>query len=79
MAGTPVVSFAVGGLADIVLEGKTGIKVLPFDTSQFAAAIDFSIKNDSKKHLLARKFALEKFSKQYIALDYVSFSKGLLQ
>jgi glycosyltransferase involved in cell wall biosynthesis len=79
MVGTPVVSFSVGGLADIVLDGITGMKVPPFDTSELAKAIDFSIKNDSKKHLSAREFALSKFSRKKIVLDYVSFSKRLLE
>jgi glycosyltransferase involved in cell wall biosynthesis len=79
MAGTPVVSFSVGGLADIVLDGKTGLKVAPFDISELAKAIDFSIKNDLKKYLPTRKFALEKFSRNKIVWDYISFSKRLLQ
>jgi len=79
MVGTPVVSFSVGGLADIVLDGKTGMKVPPFDTSELAKAIDFCIKNDLKKQLPARRFALDKFSRKKIVLDYISFSERLLR
>jgi glycosyltransferase involved in cell wall biosynthesis len=73
MSGTPVVSFQVGGLVDIVIDGKTGVITKNFDTVKLASNIDKCIKNEIKKSLQTRNFALANFSSAVVAAKYISF------
>jgi glycosyltransferase involved in cell wall biosynthesis len=56
MAGTPVASFEVGGLKDIVLSGFNGFRVENFNTTKLAHELDQFLCNDS-------------FNRSYIAAD----------
>lgn len=73
--GCPVVAFEIGGLTDIVEHGKTGFLVPPFDTEAMSQAIStilFGPKNHSDLRHSARKRALELWSPQTVAAQYLS-------
>jgi glycosyltransferase involved in cell wall biosynthesis len=69
--GTPVVSFSIGGLPDIVLENITGKLVTPFDTQELAQAIDKVLVHGKSFYTdKCRQFAIENFSFEKVSLKY---------
>jgi glycogen(starch) synthase len=58
-AGTPVVAAAVGGLADIVTDGRTGLLVPPDDASALAAAATRVLGETALRRRLTRTAAAE--------------------
>lgn len=77
MSGTPVVSFQVGGLIDVVIDNVSGLKVANFDTNQLASTIDYSINSQLKKRISPNHFAAKIFSNPVIGEAYLSFSAKL--
>jgi glycosyltransferase involved in cell wall biosynthesis len=51
-AGLPVVATRVGGLPDLVLEGKTGLLVPPRDPGALAAAVRALLGSPAERRLL---------------------------
>tara|TARA_A100001011_G_C14279977_1_gene831127 strand:- start:885 stop:2120 length:1236 start_codon:yes stop_codon:yes gene_type:complete len=79
--GTPVVSFNVGGLTDIIIHQKTGYLAKKFDTNDLANGIRWVLdkQEDSKKlNYNSRERAIEKFSETKISDDYLNIYKKLL-
>jgi len=69
--GTPVVAFGVGGLTDIIKENVTGKIVKPFDTKEFAHAIDKVLMQGKSFYSdKCRLFAIKTFSFESVALQY---------
>ncbi len=54
-AGLPVVSFAVGGLPEQVVPGKTGLLVPPGDHSGLSQAVAWLLHNDSLRRGMSRE------------------------
>lgn len=77
MAGTPVVSFHVGGLIDIVINEVSGFKVDNFDTMKLALTIDHCINSLVKKKMQPQHFAEKLFSNTIVGEAYLAFSKRL--
>ena len=79
--GTPVVSFDIGGLPDIIEHQKTGYLAKAFDTRDLANGITWVIEQNGSNKLgnNARERAVEKFSEKKISEDYVSIYKKLLE
>jgi glycosyltransferase involved in cell wall biosynthesis len=77
--GTPVVSFDIGGLPDIVEHQKTGYLAKAFDTRDLANGITWVLEqNDSNKlGNNARERAVEKFSEKKTSEDYMNIYKKL--
>jgi glycosyltransferase involved in cell wall biosynthesis len=77
--GTPVVSFDIGGLPDIIQHQKTGYLAKAFDTRDLANGITWVLEQNGSNKLgnNAREQALEKFSEKKIAEDFVSIYKKL--
>ncbi|MBW5892074.1 glycosyltransferase [Pectobacterium polaris] len=73
---TPVVCFETSGLKDIVINGRTGFTVEPFDTYAFANAIKdmFFLSTEERKSMarLGRNFVVENFSYSIISENYFS-------
>jgi glycosyltransferase involved in cell wall biosynthesis len=68
-AGLPVVASRVGGVPDLVLEGKTGFMIPPDDVERYAEKILLLLKNDQLRQELgsnARRFAEKHLNKQTI-------------
>ncbi len=78
--GTPVVSFNIGGLADIIEHQKTGYLAKAFDTRDLANGINWVLDKQKTKQLSinARKIAVEKFSEKKISENYLNIYKKLL-
>jgi|688.fasta_scaffold06992_20 glycosyltransferase involved in cell wall biosynthesis len=77
--GTPVVSFNIGGLPDIIDHQKTGYIAQAFDTRDLAYGITWILEQSDSKKLgnNARERAVEKFSEKKISDEYVSIYKKL--
>jgi glycosyltransferase involved in cell wall biosynthesis len=65
-AGRPVVSTAVGGCVDAVVNGETGLLVPPADPAAFAAALNRLIANPGLRHEFGQA-ALRRTSESYSA------------
>jgi glycosyltransferase involved in cell wall biosynthesis len=81
LCGTPVVGFCVGGITDMIENGKNGYIVESIDSSSFAAGILFALKNIShfnRKQI--RESAVLKYDFNVQANSYISlYCKNLLQ
>lgn len=74
--GVPVISSAVGGLAEIVNE-QNGILVEPKNTSALVAAIKMFLDTGNRFDRLAiRQAALKKYSPEVIAQEFLDFYKA---
>jgi glycosyltransferase involved in cell wall biosynthesis len=78
--GTPVVSFNVGGLSDIIEHKKTGYLAKKFDINDFANGINWVLDNQKVKQLYnnSRKRVIENFSANKISDSYINIYKKLL-
>ena len=79
--GTPVVSFDIGGLPDIIDHKKTDYLAKVFDTRDLANGITWVLEQrvSNKLGTNAREKAVEKFSEKKISEDYVSIYKKLFK
>lgn len=78
--GKPVVASAVGGLAEVVADGTTGVLVPPGDQQALAAAIRALLGDPSAASAMGeagRKRAAELFSEERMAAEYVDLIRGL--
>jgi glycosyltransferase involved in cell wall biosynthesis len=77
--GTPVVSFDIGGLPDIIVHQKTGYLAKAFDTRDLANGIIWVLEQSDSNKLgnNARERAVEKFSEKKISENYVSIYKKI--
>ena len=77
MAGTPVISFRVGGLRDILIPGISGFIIDNFDTTQFAERLDSYMKSPVKNEFHATAFAFANFSRGTVVKKYLDFYESL--
>ena len=79
--GTPVVSFNIGGLVDIIEHQKTGYLAQAFDIKDLANGITWVLEHAASKKLgnNARQRSIKKFAEKKIAADYLSIYKKNLQ
>jgi glycosyltransferase involved in cell wall biosynthesis len=74
--GTPAISFAVGGVPDVVREGENGVLVRPADVPGLAAAIEGFLLDPPQRQRLREacareapaRFALEVQARRYVEL-----------
>ena len=74
--GTPVVSFAVGGLRDIVDHRQTGYLAEPFDPMDLAKGICWTLEKDLRAS--ARSRATNLFSNGIVARNYIQCYRNSL-
>lgn len=74
-SGMPVISTAVGGVPELVVDGETGYLVAPGDADGFAEAIRRCLDRDKRSELsraarqrVEAKFSLTQMTRQYIDL-----------
>lgn len=65
-AGTPVVASDIGAVAEIVDDGRTGLRFRPGDAKHLAAQVDL-ILSDPKKYAQMRREARAEFEAKYTA------------
>ena len=75
--GTPVVSFDIGGLPDIVDHRINGYLAKPFDISNLAQGIDWVLNAENYSQLCknARDKALKEFDHEVVAKKYINLYK----
>ncbi len=81
-AGLPVVASRVGGVPDLVHEGKTGYMVTPDDTDGYAKKILLLLKNDPLRFRLGANgnaFAEKKLSKRQVVSKLKSVYSELIK
>ncbi len=77
----PIVSFDIGGLPDIVNNGKNGFLTKPFNTEKFANSLSLLIDNvelREKMSLASRKLCSEKFNYKTVANQYLEIYKKVI-
>ena len=78
--GTPVISFGVGGLLDIIDHKQTGYLAKPFDVIDLSEGILWVLSQNKNKKLSRRSRinALSKFSEDKISFSYMKiYNKSL--
>ena len=79
--GTPVVSFKVGGLIDIVNHKKTGYLASPFDINDFAKGIIWildQINIDNNINNFAREKAVKNWDYSVVTRKYETLYKEII-
>jgi glycosyltransferase involved in cell wall biosynthesis len=81
LAGLPVVATDVGGLAELVVPGETGILIRPDAPHELAAAVAHLLGDENERRTLGRRGrarALECFSADAMTKRYENLYKELL-
>jgi glycosyltransferase involved in cell wall biosynthesis len=77
--GIPVAAFAIGGLPDIVIDGKTGVLAQPFDTAELAAGITRLLGSEGSSFgAHARSHAMHTWSPKVVVQQYQEVYQQLL-
>lgn len=79
--GLPVVAAPVGGLAELVLEGKTGIRAQSGDPASYARALTTLLRDEPLRRRLgaaARTLVMEKYTEEMMARRTLEFYSRLL-
>ena len=79
--GTPVISFDIGGLKDIIKHDKNGILIEPFNSKKMALAIESLLKEEDKISKLSkacRKNALANWDYRKVAKSHINLYKNIL-
>ena len=79
--GTPVVGFAVGGIADTIRDGLTGVLIPPFDVSCMGDAIASVLRDRHKRTAMSehcRRIVVSEYSMDILAHRYEELYKTLL-
>jgi len=69
-AGTPVLASCVGGIPDMIQNGKTGTLVKPFSSEQLAKKIAYLVRNRNEREQMAddaKKIALKRHEPKIVA------------
>jgi glycosyltransferase involved in cell wall biosynthesis len=79
--GTPMVSFNIGGVPDLVRPGKTGYLAAPEDITDFRNGIIELLEDQALRHQMAencRTIALAEYSIRQQTDRYIALYQGLL-
>jgi glycosyltransferase involved in cell wall biosynthesis len=76
--GTPVIASNVNGLKDAVVDGSTGVLVMPRDADELARAMDDFLIDDQYRNLLARQAYIwsSHFDWEISARNFISIVKS---
>jgi len=77
MAGLPVAATRVGGLAEVVVDGKTGVLVERGDPAALAAAVGRCLEEGAAMGPLARAHCAERFDIARLAHLWLNLLKGI--
>jgi glycosyltransferase involved in cell wall biosynthesis len=77
--GTPLVSFEIGGLTDIIQHKVNGYLASPFDSQDLAKGIEFLLdKDDEALSAVARDSVLSRYSYEKISKLYLELYSEIL-
>jgi glycosyltransferase involved in cell wall biosynthesis len=78
--GTPVVAFAIGGMPDMIDHQVNGFLAPPFETSEFAEGLRFTLQQRDRSDIRAacRQKVLNSFSREQEIERYVALYRRLL-
>jgi glycosyltransferase involved in cell wall biosynthesis len=79
--GLPVVAAPVGGLAELVLEGKTGIRAQSGDPASYARALVTLLRDEPLRRKLgeaAREYVMERYTEEMMARRTLEFYNRLV-
>ena len=76
--GTPVVAFGIGGMPDMIENGKNGYLAKPFDVNHLAKGILWLIENSNSLGVEARKKVLDNFDIQKISKKYIEIYQNII-
>lgn len=77
--GTPVVSFATGGMKDVIEDGKNGFLVPEGDCTAFAKALGLVLDGGNGMRRFCREFAEKRFMLQKQAEKYADLYRELVK
>lgn len=79
--GTPLVAFDTGGLSDLIVHKYNGWLAKPFDSSDLAKGIYWTIENEDRHLILcenSRSFSVDNFSQEVIFHKYKQLYETIL-
>ncbi|MDR2971812.1 MAG: glycosyltransferase family 4 protein [Bacteroidales bacterium] len=78
--GTPVIGFDIGGNSDMIDHQKNGYLAQPFDTSDLAKGIDWTLNNENYDELCktAREKIINEFDYSVVAESYINLYNEIL-
>ncbi|MCK4797080.1 MAG: glycosyltransferase [Spirochaetes bacterium] len=79
---TPVISFNIGGMKDVIIDGKNGKIVTAYNTEEFAEAIIELVKNNDLRKsmsLRCREYALNNFQLKHQANRYIKLFNEVIK
>jgi glycosyltransferase involved in cell wall biosynthesis len=77
----PVVGFDIGGIPDIVIHQTTGWISKSYDTNDLSKGIQWILEDEERRSILstnARKYAMQKFSLEVVAKQYMNLYEKIL-
>lgn len=80
--GLPVICADIGGPKEIVVDGETGIKVVPDDVENAVGALEYAIQNSDKMRKYGEngyKRAVEEYSIESVAKRHIRVYQEILQ
>jgi len=80
--GLPVVAYDIGGVPDIISHQQSGWLAKPYDTTDFAAGIEWVLENEVRRVDLGafgRQKVLANFSTEVVAEKYMSLYDSIVQ
>jgi glycosyltransferase involved in cell wall biosynthesis len=79
--GTPVVSFNIGGMPDMIDHQRNGYLARPFESDDLAAGIMWVLEDEARHHILAqdsRKTVVERYALEKVAHRYMTLYQDIL-
>jgi glycosyltransferase involved in cell wall biosynthesis len=77
MSGLPVVASSVGGIPEIVVDGATGMLVLPGEPDSFARAIEVAYSRRAEMGPAARRHCLDHFEMGVVSSAWAELLESL--
>jgi len=80
--GTPLATFRVGGIPDIVREGENGYMATPQDPAQLANVISKTlraVRENQQIHMACRKYTEENYALERVAEDYLNLYQSIMR
>jgi N-acetyl-alpha-D-glucosaminyl L-malate synthase BshA len=80
--GVPVVAYRVGGMPEVILDGRTGLLVAPGDAAALGEAAVMLLEDDARRRRFgraARRRVLEEFTAERIVRQYEALYRAVVE